>query len=1820
MAENFNVDPYYDDFDPSKNFHRILFKPGYAVQARELTQSQTLLQSQISKFADNIFTQNTPVTGGKVTTNLNCYYLKLNTEYNGAPITAQDFLNKIIQDSTGTILAKVIATAEGTGTDVLAGDPPTLIVTYLSGVQFSDAMFLTPTDGTNIAATTIGITSGTTSVGLSSAASISDGVFYVVNGYSQSSTVNTDGTYSKYSIGHFVSVQPQTVILNKYSSTPSYRVGLSITETIVDYISDVSLLDPALGASNYQAPGADRYQINLTLTTLPLALGNDDQFIELLRIENGGIVKQVDGTVYSVIDDYFAKRDYETNGDYVVDDFKLTPSANTSYAAKYDLKVGKGVAYVHGYRIENQSDLTLVSDRARTTDTINNNALFVDYGSYFIVDSVHGTFDVTTMPSIDFHSVAHQDIDSTNVTTYTSTLIGSGYIRNLSYVTNTSDTNTSSYVFKSYVSDINIATLSGTTSTAAPTTITFVDSTNKFSQVNDAYIGVVISITGGTNAGDIRKITAYNGTTKTATVDSAFTVTPDGTSTFSLLFNTKDIESIVKAGAGYTLTAKSNINSSGKVSGIATGDTIFENPGAPEMLFTLGYPYVASVIDSSYISSKVFRSKAFTNVGGTPTITLSIASGNPLRFLGAGALSGDAVKQNFTVVDHSTKQILDFSTSGNNVVVSAGHDSVTFTSATYSGKTVDIITNMSVPNGDSTSIVLKTKTLVTGNTTSASISGPDGIIASNTYIDLTKGQVYVKNVATKSGKISLYVSDVKKIKKIIDTKAPGTAATDAMLTSSTYDVTNLFALDNGQRDNFYDHAALTLLPGAPTPKGNILVVFDYYAHTGGDGYFSIESYAGETYAEIPTYTSKHGTQYRLSDSIDFRPSRENAAITYAFEYTGNPSVDDTGILIPSNLSEYVSNYSYYLARKDKLVLTKDKSFLIIQGTPAVTPSLPVEPDGSLVIANISLDPYTSYIPGESSGVTTNLSINKILHKRWAKSDITDLQSRVNNIEYYTSLSLLEQNAQGLQVSDVNGLNRFKNGILVDDFSSIATADTSNQDYAANINLRTKQLSPITLVDNFQLQNPIVMNSLGTLRQTNTFAVSSINGTHTNVFTLPYTKTDTIVQPLATSVVSLNPFSVAVYQGVAQLNPPMDNWVDNAQSPAVLIADPNIQVYQQTNGVNITNSGDFASIPGTTTSSSTSSSTSRANHGAFNGVFGNNVGQTETTTTTYASQLNLQNVNTTMGYSPVSSIFGQNNGYLTNISILPYIRPQQLIFKVKGLLVNSPVSTWFDGQNIDQYIVSPNTIELSSVSGTFNANDIVGFYLPSSGQFYPTARVVSVYNYPGTSNVRLYIAGLIGAPSYTTTNVLKSALFNSDGNYISSPASGTINAGISALRTAGLVSGVGGSYTPVGGGSAAQIYKVQDPNDWCSFLNQYGVWGDLSQSASYAASFVVNFPTAGTYTFTSSCDDSATVSLDSSAILTVSGFSTTYSTTHVMTAGNHTVSWSATNTGGPAGFALVVTDASGNQTFTTTNPPNLNYDAVAQEVVMPMGGAWFTGVTKLKLDSNSSSVANYYVGAQINITSKYVYQYTTQTATYVPPPPAPSGGGGGGGGGGCFTDDTLVTMADGTTKKIVDVQVGELVFNFDKTKTNKVLFIETMVDTVFETLYSPSKNFKPFATSNHPLYIDGIMSCVNPEFNYEIYPWLGMNKQIAVDKLVPATGKKVYNLWTDGDSTYIVNGYGTTTILGDGGLMRNCFEQGLVPAERLSDLIVRFMKSGKNGAYGSYLNNKFFGKFNVSIINKLMAYAFLDDTHTLTQKAFTTLFKVTGAIAWILKNK
>lgn len=1806
MALNFNVDPYYDDFDPSKNFHRILFKPGSAVQARELTQSQSILQNQISSFADHIFSQNTPVSGGKVTTNLNCYYIKLQPQYQNVDINPADFLNKEITDSNGNVRAKVVAFKDGSLVEL-----PTLIINYYSGAQFDFGMTISCVDGTNSVALIKADDDGKPCTGKSSTASISQGIFYIVNGYSNSSTPNPDGSYSKYSIGNFVSVLPQTTVLDKYSNTPSYRVGLLITESIVTYLGDTSLLDPAVGASNYQAPGADRYQIKLDLVTRPLTLGDDDSFIELLRMENGVITKQVDGTVYSVIDDYFAKRDYESNGDYVVNEFKLTPSANTADSAKFNIRVGKGVAYVHGYRIENQSDLLLSNDRSRSTNQILNNPVFFDYGSYLNVYNIKGKFDISLMPQIDLHTVANGDINSANTTTYKSTLVGSGYIRNLQFVSNVSDANTLSYVYKAYVNDITTTTLSGSANTGSQSTIQFLDTNGTFSNVSNAYYGTTISITAGASIGDRRTIVSYNGATKTATVDQPFTIPTDNTTKFTLVFKVGNIETLIVRNASNTITASAHIDNSGKTNGLATGDTILTNPNTPELLFPIGYPYVANISSSTYSTTRVFRSKSFSSSGGANTVTINITSGQPESFLGTGVLSSDVIKQNYTVIDQVTGRILDFSTTGNTVTVASDKQSVSFSSTLYNNP-VDIIADVAVTNAGDTNTVLKAKNLVVGNTTSASISGVSNTINSLTYIDLTKGQVYIKHAGI-SQKNSLYVSDVKQIIKVVNSKDPAVPVDSGMLADSAYDVTSLFVLNNGQTDNFYNHASVNLVAGASIPAGNILIVFDYYSHTGsGDGYFDVNSYTSpvssspEAYQNIPVYTAKNGKTYRLSDCLDFRPVRKNAQASMVFESTGT---SDSGILIPLPLSDYTSNYSYYLGRKDKLVLTKDKAFKIIQGTPGTEPIYPTEPDGSLLLAKLSLDPYTAYIPGESPGqINANLSIEKVLHKNWVKSDITDLQTRVNNLEYYTSLSLLETNAQSLQVPDVNGLNRFKNGILVDDFSSFSTADTANPDFQANVNTRKKKLGPLNIVDNFALQNPVVLSSLGTLKKTNYFSVSSVAGTHTNIFTLPYTTANLIVQPIATSTVSVNPFAVVISEGVVSLNPPMDNWVDNNQAPAILVSDPSLKIYQQTNGTNLLNSGDFATIPGTS-QSTTSTTGPVVGHGINPSPFGF-VGYIATTTETYASQLGNQSF---ANYGQVTSTVGSNNGYLTNIAVLPYIRAQQIIVRARGLLVNAPITALFDGQIVNQYIISPNTIELKNVVGTFKENDIVGFY--TANKFYPTGRVVGTYKYPNTTNIRLYIAGLLGAPSYTTTNVLQNATFDTDGNYVSNTAGGIINnsGAVTPLHTSGVISGVGGSYTPTGG-AQSQIYKIQDANDWGTFLNQYGVWGDLSQSGSYSAQFTANIATAGVYTFIGSASSSATFKVDGTTKLTLSNPATTSSVDVTLTAGNHTFRWDATNPAGtPGAIAIVAKNSNGEIIYQSTVPPSSSYDGVTQEVLMPKGGAWFTGVTKVKLDGKASSIDNFYTGATLAVQSTYIYSYTTETATYVPPPPPARGGN-------CFTKDSLVLMADGTEKKIKDVKVGDVVFNHNKKMLNVVMFIESPLDTQFMELYSPVKKLKPFATLNHPIYIDGQLSCPIADEMNELYPWLGKMKQLDDVIRTPAKGETVYNLWVDGDGTYIVNGYGTTSIVGDGGVMRLNYESGVFSKQTVSDILEEVTSSGREITYGGYILNKFCGDNNLTIGKYILGKAFRDNNSPITKKLVMLSFKIVGKIACIINNK
>ena len=97
MALNLNISPYYDDFSEEKNYHKILFKPGVPVQARELTQSQSILQNQVKRIGDYLFVDGDKVTGSKPSVNLNARNIRIkDSDATGTAINPNDFLNHFV--------------------------------------------------------------------------------------------------------------------------------------------------------------------------------------------------------------------------------------------------------------------------------------------------------------------------------------------------------------------------------------------------------------------------------------------------------------------------------------------------------------------------------------------------------------------------------------------------------------------------------------------------------------------------------------------------------------------------------------------------------------------------------------------------------------------------------------------------------------------------------------------------------------------------------------------------------------------------------------------------------------------------------------------------------------------------------------------------------------------------------------------------------------------------------------------------------------------------------------------------------------------------------------------------------------------------------------------------------------------------------------------------------------------------------------------------------------------------------------------------------------------------------------------------------------------------------------------------------------------------------------------------------------------------------------------------------------------------------------------------------------------------------------------
>ena len=466
---NLNISPYFDDFDKDDNFYRVLFKPGFPVQARELTTLQSILQNQVENFGSHIFKEGSMVIPGNINYDNEYTSLKINSDYLGIPVTAyvDKLVGKRLKGQTSGVTASVdkfldVSPAEGI-TDL------TLFIRYhdsnISGeiATFSDGEVLIVEEGFTYGNTSVNAGDTVATVAPEDASSIGSNV--------------SIGTGVYFIRGTFVDVAADKIVLDAYSNNPSFRVGLEITEELITAKDDDSLYDNAKGFSNFAAPGADRLKISTKLSKKLLTDYDDKTFVELVRIENGEIKKLQNSSVYSIIKEYFAKRTFEESGDYSLGNFgvstseilndrmsnegvyfadQITDQGNTPSEDLYAVKLSAGKAYVKGFDIETVSTTVLDVEKPRDTRSVSDALVPFEFGTLLRLNNVNGSPFIGVNNNDNTINLFNQRKTTANATSGSGTQVGRARVYSFS-LTDASYSNAASQ-FDLYLFDVQTFT------------------------------------------------------------------------------------------------------------------------------------------------------------------------------------------------------------------------------------------------------------------------------------------------------------------------------------------------------------------------------------------------------------------------------------------------------------------------------------------------------------------------------------------------------------------------------------------------------------------------------------------------------------------------------------------------------------------------------------------------------------------------------------------------------------------------------------------------------------------------------------------------------------------------------------------------------------------------------------------------------------------------------------------------------------------------------------------------------------------------------------------------------------------------------------------------------------------------------------------------------------------------------------------------------------------------------------------------------------------------------------------------------------------
>ena len=422
MALNLNTSPYFDDFDPDKGFNRVLFRPGVAVQARELTQLQTILQDQITNLASWTFREGGVISGCSQNT-FKLPFIKLE----GASTISglSNYIDDIIIGQDTGIRARVVAVQTGGGIN----PEPNLNTFYLEYIDMGGETNSTYSTGTLGLKESLnhfyrGEILQVETTNYKGATSVNAGDAFTVNNYGSS-----DETYYGharkmfvspgiiYARGHFVRTEEISAILSRYGPGNTKRViGFNVQESVVQSAEDNTLLDPASGSYNYNAPGADRLKFVVSLEVydqdsadIPENFFSYAILDEDNELEYAEVIKDDLNELREVL----RRRTYDESGNYAIHGLYLNvqehaddgengglyvPATHPDYVpgtlagddTKVAVTIGNGKAYVGGNEIEINSTIKQTISKATKTLNDRNVDVTMSTGNYSVGHSMTG--------------------------------------------------------------------------------------------------------------------------------------------------------------------------------------------------------------------------------------------------------------------------------------------------------------------------------------------------------------------------------------------------------------------------------------------------------------------------------------------------------------------------------------------------------------------------------------------------------------------------------------------------------------------------------------------------------------------------------------------------------------------------------------------------------------------------------------------------------------------------------------------------------------------------------------------------------------------------------------------------------------------------------------------------------------------------------------------------------------------------------------------------------------------------------------------------------------------------------------------------------------------------------------------------------------------------------------------------------------------------------------------------------------------------------------------------------------------------------------